>query len=193
MPLFILARHGQSLLNVGGVVNGDPLLDPGLSPDGITEARGLGAQLSGVSIDLVIVSPFPRALATAETALERREFALIVDNDLGDIRVGELEGSPVAEYRAAAAHGDRDVPFPGGESLNEAARRYMQAFGRLLARRETVILVVSHETAIRYAVNAANNSDRLDAPLHGVANATPYVFDEAGMQRAVTRMGELAS
>jgi hypothetical protein len=69
----------------------------------------------------------------------------------------------------------------------------VRAYERLLARGEAVILVVSHETAVRYAVNAAGGSDDLDKPVHAVANATPYVFDEAGMRRAVSRMRALAS
>jgi broad specificity phosphatase PhoE len=190
--LFVLARHGQSLLNVAGVVNGDPLRDPGLSVTGVEEARELGRQISGVAVQLVVVSPFPRTAQTAEVALEGRGIRRIVDDDLGDIRIGELEGKTVADYRAAKAHTDHSVSFPGGESLNEAARRYAQAFERLLARGEPFILVVSHEMAVRYAVNAAGGGHDLDSPLHTVSNARPYVFDEPGLQRAVTRMRELA-
>src|SRR4051794_1943378 len=46
MRLLVLARHGRSLRNVEGVVNGDPTLDHGLSPDGTTEAAALGPQLA---------------------------------------------------------------------------------------------------------------------------------------------------
>ena len=45
---------------------------------------------------------------------------------------------------------------------------------------------------MRYAVNAANGSAKLDGPLHDVANAAPYVFDDAALQRAVDRIRELA-
>jgi len=191
--MFVLARHGQSVLNVGGIVNGDPLLDPGLTREGIAEARSLGKQVSGVTVDFVVVSPFPRAISTAKIALEGRDVPRVVDDDLGDIRIGELEGLSVAQFRAAPAYRDHSVCFPGGESLNEAARRYARAFDRLLARSESVTLVVGHEMVVRYSVNAAGGSDDLDQPLHDVPNATPYLFDEVGMQRAVSRIRELAS
>jgi hypothetical protein len=51
---------------------------------------------------------------------------------------------------------------------------------------------VCHEIPVRYAVNAANGSDDLDGPLHDVANAAPYVFDEDALRRAVDRIRELA-
>jgi 2,3-bisphosphoglycerate-dependent phosphoglycerate mutase len=190
--VFVLARHGQSLLNVEGTVNGDAAFDLGLSAEGIEEARALGRQISGLGVELVVVSPFPRAVQTADVALEGREVPLVVDDDLGDIRLGELEGAPVARYRAAKPHDDHSVRFPGGESLNEAAARYAQAFERVLARSEPVILVVCHELAVRYGVNAAGGSNDLDRPVHDIANATPYVFDEVGLQRAIARVRELA-
>jgi len=194
MRIFLLARHGQSLFNVDGVVNGDPLLDRGLSERGIEEARRLAGQIAPIGLDLLVVSPFPRALQTANIALTGRDVPHVVDDDLGDIRIGELEGRTLADYRAFKAQGDRDDPFPGGgESLNDAARRYADAFERLLGRSERVTLVVCHEIPVRYAVNGANGSDQLDGPLHDVANATPYVFDDPALRRAIDRMRALAS
>jgi probable phosphoglycerate mutase len=190
--LFVLVRHGQSLLNVEGIVNGDPEHDAGLSERGVAEARDLGRQISGASIDLATISPFPRTIQTANLALEGREVARVVDEDLGDVRVGELEGHTLADYRASRAHRQRDLRFPGGESLNEAALRYARAFERLLARNEPVTLVVTHEIPVRYAVNAAAGSPLLDQPTHDIANATPYLFDEAGLRRACDRIAELA-
>jgi 2,3-bisphosphoglycerate-dependent phosphoglycerate mutase len=190
--LFILVRHGQSVLNVAGTVNGDPRRDPGLSPKGIEEAQALGRQIAALAVDVAVVSPFPRAAQTADAALEGRAVPRIVDDDLGDIRLGELEGATAARYDAAKSTGDRNVRFPGGESLNEAALRYVDAFERLAASSEPVTLVVCHEFAVRYSVNAAGGSNDLEQPLHDVANATPYLFDEAGLQRAILGMRELA-
>jgi hypothetical protein len=47
---------------------------------------------------------------------------------------------------------------------------------------------VCHEIPVRYAINAAGGSDDLDGPIHAIANATPYVFDAAGLERAVQRL-----
>ena len=193
MKFFLLARHGQSLFNVDGVVNGDPLRDRGLSERGIEEVRRLGGQIAPVGLDVLVMSPFPRAVQTANIAVAGRDVPHEIDEDLGDIRLGELEGWTVADYREHKCAGDRNTRFPGGESLNEAALRYAGAFERLLERSERVTLVVCHEIPVRYAVNAANGSDQLDGPLHDVANAAPYVFDDPALRRGVDRMRELAS
>jgi broad specificity phosphatase PhoE len=190
MRVLLLARHGQSLFNVDNLVNGDPRLDRGLSTLGVQEAERLGRQIAGIAIDLCVTSEFPRARQTAQLALGIRAAAapVRIDRELNDICVGELEGKTVETYRAwKHAHTSSD-PFPGGESLDTAARRYADAFTRLLDRDEETILCVCHEIPVRYAVNAAAASDRLDGPLHDVANATPYVFDAAGLRRAVDQI-----
>jgi probable phosphoglycerate mutase len=193
--LFLVARHGQSLFNVDDVVNGDPLLDRGLSEQGIEEAQRLGRQLAAIRIDVAVVSPFPRALQTANIALGGRseEVPHVVDEELGDVRIGELEGKTLDEYRAHPAHDNRRERFPGGESLDEAALRYAGAAERLLERDEPVTLVVCHEIPVRYLANAAAGSAELNGPLNRVANATPYAFDEDGLARAAARIRRLAS
>ncbi len=192
MRLFLLVRHGQSLFNVDKIVNGDPALDRGLSEQGIEEAERLASQLAALPIDLVAVSPFPRALQTANIALAGRAVPHLVDGEFGDVRIGELEGRTLDAYREAPAHHNRKERFPGGESLDEAALRYADAFERLLSRGEPVTLVVCHEIPVRYLVNSVNGSNELNGPLKSVANAEPYLFDEASLRRAIERVRELA-
>ena len=111
---------------------------------------------------------------------------------LDDIDVGSLEGVALEDYRAwKRAHTRRD-PFPDGESLDGAARRYAQAFRKLLSRSQTSVLVVTHEIPLRYAINAADGSDDLDGPARQLANATPYLFDEGALERAIAQIRRLA-
>jgi broad specificity phosphatase PhoE len=193
MRFLLLARHGQSQFNVTGTVNGDPARDLGLSELGVTEGGKLAQQIAAVAIDLCIVSEFPRAQQTASLALEGRSVPQVVDGGLNDIRIGELEGRTLDDYRAWKHGRSRSDRFPGGESLDEAALRYADAYERVLARGEETVFVVCHEIPVRYAVNAAAGSAELDGPLHDVANATPYLFDAAGLARAIERLRELAA
>ena len=189
MRLLLLARHGQSLFNVAGVVNGDPARDRGLSDAGRAAAAALGQQLAGLRIDLCVTSLFPRAQETARLALGERPFVpTLADAGLNDIQVGELEGRTLEDYRAWKHRHTRHDRFPGGESLDEAARRYADAFERLADRSEETILCVCHEIPVRYAVNAAAGSPDPDLPFHDVANATPYLFGEPALRRAVENL-----
>ena len=193
MRLFVLVRHGQSELNLTHHVNGDPDVPVGLTEQGKEEAAALHLQLAGLGLDLCIHTRFGRTRATAEIVLGGRPVPLEEEPLFDDIYVGELEGQTIAEYRAWKAEHTRQEAFPGGESLDDAARRYAQAYERLLARPEQRILVVCHEIPVRYAINAAAGSDTLDAPAHGIGNCIPHLFDEDGLARAVTGIRRLAT
>ena len=191
MRLFVLTRHGESVLNVERRINGDPSVEVALSERGEEESRLLGEELEHVPIDLCVHTRFGRTLQTAGLALTGRDVPFEVDPDLDDIDIGELEGQTIEEYRAWKRAHRRSDPFPGGESLDDAARRYAGAFRRLGARSERVTLVVAHEIAVRYAINAAAGSDQLDGPTHDIRNAAPYLFDEQALERAARRIDEL--
>jgi len=190
--LFVLVRHGQSELNVTRRVNGDPAVAVELTPQGEAEAAGLALQLAGIELDLCVHTRFGRSRATAELAVAGRPVPLEVEPLLDDIDVGELEGRTIDDYRAWKREHTRGDPFPGGESLDDAARRYADAYARLLARPERRIIVVCHEIPVRYAINAATGSDDLDAPAHDIGNCIPHLFDEAGLRRAVDGIRRLA-
>ncbi len=129
---------------------------------------------------------------TADVVLRGRAVPLVEEPLLDDIDVGDLEGVTLDEYRDWKRERTRSDPFPGGESLDDAARRYARAYERLLERPEQTVLVVCHEIPVRYALNAAAGSDDLDGPEHSVPNATPYLFNEDALARAAVRIRELA-
>jgi broad specificity phosphatase PhoE len=192
MRLFVLARHAESTLNHQNRINGDPLVPADLTESGRTQARLLGQELSALPIDLCVHTRFGRTRVTAELALAGRTIRVLEEPLLDDIDVGELEGQTVDDYRVWKLAHARSDRFPGGESLDEAARRYARGFRALLERSESVILVVAHEIPIRYALNAAGGSDDLDAPAHAIPNARPYLFDESSLELAVAGIEEPA-
>ena len=212
MRLFVLTRHAHSTLNVDGRVNGDPAVPVPLTEQGREEARRLGSQLAQLPLELCIHTRFARTRETADEILRDRGVPYLEEPLLDDVDVGDLEGATIAEYRAWKREHRRSDPFPGGESLDDAATRYARAFRGLLDHSEQTILVVCHEIPIRYALNAAAQaepeqplgrhrkrrlgaaagSDDLDGPEHAIPNATPYLFDGESLARAAERIQELS-
>jgi broad specificity phosphatase PhoE len=191
VQLYVIARHGESTLNLENRVNGDPDVPVELTDKGRDEARLLGQQLAHVPIELCVHTRFVRTRQTAELALTGRAVPSVELPELDDIDIGELEGKTIDDYHAWKRAHTRHDPFPGGESLDDAARRYADGFEWLLERPERTVLAVIHEIPLRYAVNGANGSDDLDAPAHRMANATPYLFDEAALRHAVAQIRRL--
>ena len=193
MRLYVIARHAESTLNIERRVNGDPSVDVQLTDDGREEARQLAIQVASMQLELCVHTSFGRTLDTAAIALVGRDVPMVVDPLLDDIDVGDLEGRSIDDYRAWKRAHSRSDAFPGGESLDDAARRYASGFRALLARPEERVLVVCHEIPVRYALNAAGGSGDLDGPVHELRNATPYLFDEPALERAAARIERLAS
>jgi broad specificity phosphatase PhoE len=185
MRLFVFVRHGESTLNLERRVNGDPAKQVDLTERGRYESAQLGQQLQGLHLDVCVHTRFSRTRQTAELALSDRDVPREVEPLLDDIDVGHLEGSTIEDYRAWKHGHPRSEAFPGGESLDDAARRYAEAFRRLLASSHQTALIVTHEIPIRYALNGAAGSDSLDGPAHELGNATPFLFDEEGLKRGV--------
>jgi broad specificity phosphatase PhoE len=193
MRLFVISRHGESTLNLEKRVNGDPSVPVVLTERGRAEATLLGQQIAHVPFDLCVHSRFSRTRETAAIALDGRGVPFEEEPLLDDIYVGELEGRTLDDYRDWKDAHTRADRFPGGESLDEAAGRYARAYRKLLDRAEERVLVLTHEIPLRYAINAADGSDDLDGPTHQLANATPYLFDEVTLDRAVDQIERLAA
>ena len=193
MRLFVLTRHAESVLNIEDRVNGDPTVRAPLTDRGRGEAALLGLQIRGLPVDACLHTRFGRTLETAQIALAGRDVPLFEEELLDDIRVGELEGWTVGEYRAWKREHTRADRFPGGESLDEAARRYADGYRRLLEQPHECVLVVCHEIPIRYALNAVGDSDDLDSPVHEIPNAAPFLFGEEALNKAAERIAQLVT
>ena len=132
-PIFVIARHAQSTLNLQGRINGDPRVNVDLTEQGVEEARRMGLQLAQLPIDLCVHTRFGRTKETAEHALGERRVPFSEEPLLDDIDVGELEGDTIDAYREwKKEHSRRDL-FPGGESLDQAAHRYAQGIDETMS------------------------------------------------------------
>ena len=188
MRVAVLARHGESACSAAGLLNGDPARPCPLTDAGRAQARALGVELAGRSLDLCLTSPFPRTRETAAEALAGRDLPTLVLPELGDPAYGEFEGRSLVEYRGwAAAAGSREPPPGGGESRHALAARYERALQALLARPEGELLVVAHSLPIAYTLAAARGEPpRPRMPL--VAYALPFELDCGALELAATTL-----
>jgi broad specificity phosphatase PhoE len=77
----ILIRHGQSHFNVHfGATREDPgIIDPGLTEEGITQAREAGRALLDHDVRRIVASPYSRTLETAELIADQLGLPVTVD------------------------------------------------------------------------------------------------------------------
>jgi broad specificity phosphatase PhoE len=177
MQRLILARHGESVYSLRGLLNGDPAAGVGLTERGEEESRRLGREMAGEPLDLALHTGFPRTRATLELALAGRDVRVVEEPRLADPRAGSFEGLTLDEYRAWAWNeGSRAEAPGGGESRLAIALRYAAAYRALLGRPEDTILAVIHALPIAYLLLARDGEPPRPRVDLRVEHAHPYPF-----------------
>ncbi len=143
-----LVRHGQSVANRDGVVQGH--LDSPLSDLGRRQAAALAAawKAGGVRFDRLLSSPLLRARQTAEVfalslGLDLETDAVWMERDLG-----RAQGMPLADFLAASqrrpVHTPFEPAFENGESAWDLHARAARAVQAIVTRPAGDYLIVSH-------------------------------------------------
>jgi broad specificity phosphatase PhoE len=183
--LFVFARHAESEANIANALSSDPARPVALTEHGRQQARELGAQLASLGVDLAVATRFLRTQQTIEITLRGRQVPILIEPGFDEVNAGDFDGAPIDTYWSWKTGHTSDENFPGGESEDDALRRYADALQRLLGRTEPVTLVVTHENALRSIATAAHDPISL-GPDAAFMNAVPYLFDERALRRART-------
>ncbi len=189
MPTLVLLRHGQSRWNLENRFTG--WVDVPLTETGRSEARAAGALMkrAGLRFDRCFTSDLQRAQETLRLALAELgtpDLPTIRDQALNERHYGDLQGLDKAEtaakYGAEQVHIWRrsyDVPPPGGESLEDTARRTLPFFEReilpCLAHGEDV-LVAAHGNSLRSIVMKLDRLDREGVLALNLDTGVPLVY-----------------
>ena len=142
MKLYV-ARHGQTLWNLSGRVNG--ITDTVLTENGIMQAEQLAEKMKEKNIDIIVSSPLKRALDTAEIISKKCQTEVITDSRLTEQNYGIFEGMSsknpeFLENKKCFAH-----KYPGGESMMQvAARTYALIEEMKDAYKDKTVLFVCH-------------------------------------------------
>ncbi|RJQ35956.1 isoleucine--tRNA ligase [Candidatus Parcubacteria bacterium] len=143
-------RHGQAETQLLGIADDDKTTYR-LTPRGKKEAEAAAKAIKKLKPDLIVSSPVRRAKETAEIVAQATGAKLVFDDRLWEIRIGELEHKPVAEYhrqfRSTIEKFSKQPP--GGESLTDLRARLWGLMRELEEKhRAKRILLVSHEYPI---------------------------------------------
>lgn len=160
---YLLMRHGESESNAQDVVQTDITRSNPLTAKGKEEVAKAIKELQKIGVTKIITSPFERTKETAElvrNALGLKEEALLHDERLGEIQLGEYEGQSndlYQEFVAKEATWCHCAP-EGGEAWDTVRNRVGNFLYDIDSRyQDEVVLVISHNSPLRM----------LGAVLHG--------------------------
>ena len=186
---FYVVRHGQTLFNVMGKVQG--WCDTPLTDEGVRAAQSLGRGLAEVDFSAAYSSDSGRAVHTLDELLRARgsgvPFGPYDDMRLREWCYGDLEGEP-----GELLHATLDVGFGAPLSFEEHNRRlrgfFREAGDAELRRDGGNVLVVTHSFVVRtlvYLIDPERVNDPVKIPN---ASVTRISYDGSDF-----RLGEIGS
>jgi broad specificity phosphatase PhoE len=154
----LIIRHGQSVWNRAGIIQGQRDIE--LSLLGLQQAEAMANRLRDVRLDAIYSSPLLRARQTAAALAGSHHLPIHIDDDLVEIHHGAWEG--LTEADVERQFGDllqqwrtrpATVQMPGGEHFQDVKARSIAAVERIAAAhpRHTVA-VVTHDVVVRAVV-----------------------------------------
>lgn len=163
-------RHGQTKLNVQGIINGD--IDDELTEQGIEQAE-TAAQTLPKSIKHMYVSSLGRARQTADILNAKLNLPITYSDDLREVDFGELNGTPfLKEYQDRHKALDYDWG-PSGENVANVLTRTLRILQEIKQNNgDGEALIVGHGGTIRTLYYLERGT-----PMGDIENASLFEFD----------------
>lgn len=159
MYLITFLRHGESVGNAGGLIQGQN--DMPLTENGLQQAEDLAQawKSEGMWFHQVVSSPLKRARQTAEIVAKTLEAPIEYDPVWMERGFGEIEGKRFEEVRQQKPAVDFYDPFrppaKGAETGLDLYLRANRGLQDILRRPEGVYLIVSHGAILNMALYSA--------------------------------------
>ncbi|RNM29120.1 histidine phosphatase family protein [Absicoccus porci] len=144
MTRFYVVRHGKTLFNKKGLYQG--WCDSPLQPEGIQQAKEIGAKLMDKSFSLALSSTSERAMDTMHYIIANRGIPYKYEKGLREVFFGKKEGDPFAVSRPDPEQDWIGFAFCGGENRDDARARFMHTLEKYADQDN--VLVVSHGAVI---------------------------------------------
>lgn len=152
MTRFYIVRHGQTIFNVKGRIQG--WCDSPLTDLGIEQAKALGKKLETVSFDVCFCSTSERAVDTAHLILANRNVKVHPVKGLKEQCFGDFEAEKIEDVFKDGTNYPDGYAFCNGESFDQAVHRFMETLKKIAFDYPNAnVLIVSHGSIIKHVVN----------------------------------------
>ena len=201
----ILVRHGQSEWNAKNLFTG--WKDPGLTNQGVSEAKNAGKLISeqNIEFDIMYTSMLSRAQKTGDIILgilNHKEIPIIKNEALNERHYGSLAGlnkddarKKWGEEQVHIWRRSFDIPPPDGESLKDTADRVLPYFEAEIMPKVvsgSSILIAAHGNSLRALIMKLDSISSEDIVKLEIPTGAPiqYEFTAEGIVDKKTNLYE---
>ena len=190
MKIYII-RHGETALNVKGVMQGR--IDEPINQSGRDLAAVTGRAIKGIRFDNCVSSPLLRAVETAKTVLTEsgNSIPIVTDERLLEIDFGDMEGKKLSDM-GEAGRAFFTAPldfgrFPNGESVYDVCERTQDFIKELIAKDDgKTYLISTHGCAMRAMLNFLTDDPSDFWRGHAPYNCSFCIVEAKGGSAALT-------
>ena len=188
----ILVRHGQSEWNAKNLFTG--WKDPGLTDQGVSEAKNAGKLISeqNIEFDIMYTSMLSRAQKTGDIILgilNHKEIPIIKNEALNERHYGNLAGlnkddarKKWGEEQVHIWRRSFDIPPPDGESLKDTADRVLPYFEAEIMPKVvsgSCILIAAHGNSLRALIMKLDSISPEDIVKLEIPTGAPIQYEFA--------------
>ena len=201
----ILVRHGQSEWNAKNLFTG--WKDPGLTDQGVSEAKNAGKLISeqNIEFDIMYTSMLSRAQKTGDIILgilNHKEIPIIKNEALNERHYGSLAGlnkddarKKWGEEQVHIWRRSFNIPPPDGESLKDTADRVLPYFEAEIMPKVvsgSSILIAAHGNSLRALIMKLDSISPEDIVKLEIPTGAPiqYEFTAEGIVDKKTNLYE---
>lgn len=146
--------------------------DDGLTNEGLIDAQKLAVFFKGLEVDMIISSPFLRAVQTAAPLAEKKKLELNLDERLSE-RVMSGKSMEDWKVRLKDTFDDLSLAFEGGESNQSGMKRVRSLFAEIKGAKAKHTVLVSHGNLITLLLKSFDDSYGFD---HLMSMTNPDVY-----------------
>ena len=129
-----------------------------LTEKGLEDSRSVTAFLSDKKIDLILSSPYRRAIDTIKNFADKNEMPILI---VDDFRERKVDTAWIDDFESFCKSQWEDFNFklPGGESLKEVQSRNIRALKKILQKYKGKNIVIgTHGTSLSTIIHYFNHS-----------------------------------
>lgn len=183
-----LYRHGQTLYNTKGIVQGRGV-DSSLNEKGFQQADDFYQFYKDIPFDLLITSTLKRTIQTAKP-FENDGISVERLNDLEEIDWGIYEGKPADEQMHSAylgllkawSDGNYDDCMEGGDSARQMGERLNRVVEYIKTLKHKNILICTHGGCMAYLMTILQQLPLSDMPKFKHQNTGLCLFEYNGIE-----------
>ena len=172
MKKLIVIRHGKSIGNADGVIQGSEATDQGLTREGREQIEVVTMKHETVlkGAKRIVLSNYPRAIQTAKIifdSISKKDMPIIINDNVKEIDAGMLSGLSKKDaqmlypeyYEIWSKRKDLDK-IPGGEPGESIQARSIGFLMEYYGKEDFCDIVVTHAGFIRCLLNTIYNRER---------------------------------